>query len=133
MTARLSEVSRELADRMLSEVDFENRLIGWSMRQMSGSQATSIYSLQEVADFIKISELDKLFSPGSGGSIGYVDIEELTEWIDGVLGDSELAGAIHETYTGTCSYAEEINKARPLIVQRLKQCEEMSGLATRRG
>jgi hypothetical protein len=125
MTAKLSDISRELAAGLLREVGFEDRLTGWSMRQMSGSRQTFIYSLQEVAGFLKIPELDTSFSPGAGGSIGYVDMAELIRWIGDVFGDHALAGAIGEATSRAESYAQTLTEAKELIQQRLQQCEEL--------
>jgi hypothetical protein len=124
MTAELSAISHELAGRVLREVDFENCLTGWSMRQMSGSRQTFIYSLQELADFMKISKLDNPFSPGGGGSIGYVDMAELRTWIRDVFGDEDLAEAIEKADSGAESYAQSALEAGKLIRRRLKQCKE---------
>jgi len=130
MAVELSDVSRELATRLLSEVEFDDRLTGWEMRQMSGSEQKFIYGFQEALDFMKIPEFGDLFSPGAGGSIGYLDFEELRKWIAEVLGDRELAEAISEVQAGTSSYAEGVSEVGALMNQRLKQCRQILGLPT---
>ena len=91
---------------------------------MSGSRQTFIYSLRELADFMKIPELDNMFLPGARGSIGYVNMTELKMWIHDVFGDEELAGAVEEAATRAESYAQSTTEARELIRRRLKQCED---------
>jgi hypothetical protein len=125
MTAEFSDMSRQLATRLTCEVAFEDRLTGWSMRQMSGSRQTFLYTLQEVANFLKIPELDKSFSPGAGGSIGYVDMPKLIKWIGDVLGDDALAGAIDIATSRAESYAQSLIEVKQLIHQRLQQCEDV--------
>ena len=126
MAARLSNVSRELAGRLLGEVSFKDRLTGWSMRQMSGSRPASFYSLAEIADFLKVPEPGTLFAHGAGGSIGYVDFEELARWLRHALGDQELAEAVEKLQARTGSYAERAGEVRSLIACRLKQCREQT-------
>ena len=130
MAVKLSDVSRELATRLLSEVEFEDRLTGWQMRQMSGSEQRFIYGFQEALEFMRVSEFEELYSCGPGGSIGYLDFEELTKWIAEVLGDRELAEAISEVTAGTSSYSEGVAEARALMEGRLRQCRQTLGLPT---
>ena len=130
MAVELSDVSRELATRLLSEVEFEDRLTGWQMRQMSGSEQRFIYGFQEALDFMKVPEFGELFSPGAGGSIGYLDFDELTKWVAEVLGDRQLAEAISEVQAGTSSYSEGVSEVGALMNHRLKQCRQILGLPT---
>lgn len=125
MTATFSDVSRELATKLLSEVQFEERLTGWCMRQMSGNEERSIYGLQEAVDFMKAPELDQLLSPGAGGTIAYLDFAELMRWIGEVFGDPELAEAIEDAHAKAASHVEAMAMARMLIIRRLDQCREM--------
>ena len=127
MTATLSDVSMKLAATLLSEVQFEDRLTGRRMRQMSDGEQTFIYGLQEAVDFMKAPELGRLLSPGAGGTIGYLDFAELTRWIGEVFGDHELAQAIDDAQATAASPVEGLAVARTLIGQRLNQCREMLG------
>lgn len=130
MAVKLSDVSRELATRLLSEVEFDDRLTGWQMRQMSGSEQRFIYGFQEALDFMKVPGFEELFSCGPGGSIGYLDFEELTKWIGEVLGDRELAEAISEVQAVASSYSEGVSQVGALMDQRLKQCWQTLGPPT---
>ena len=130
MVIKLSDVSRGLATRLLSEVEFDDRLTGWEMRQMSGSEQKFIYGFQEALDFMRIPEFRELFSPGAGGLIGYLDFEELAKWIAEVLGDRELAEAISEVQAAISSYAEGVSEVGALMNQRLKQCRQILSLPT---
>ena len=125
MVKKLSKPSRELATKLLSEVSFEKRLIGIIMHPMIGDTEHELYSLQEVADFLRL-RVEKVTDKHA--YINYVDLDALERWIREVLGDKELADAIREEIKRGKSYKERMESIKELIKQRLKQCKAVLGM-----
>lgn len=123
--AALSEPSPELALKLLQEVGYEGRLVGYKMSPATGNEQCSLYSLQEVADFLRMDSLEDYLLKGGHPSIGYVDLEELTRWVGEVLGDRELARALEEELKQGESYQAKVALVKPLLKQRLEQCRAL--------
>ncbi len=123
----LSEPSKELAARLLSELGYEERLVGYKMTAMNGNTPESLYSLQEAIDILQADSPETLLLKGGNLSLGYIDPGDLRKWVEEVLGDSELAGAIGlELEMGKESgYAKQIGAIKALMAQRLRQCKEL--------
>ncbi|MDI3281340.1 MAG: hypothetical protein QJR13_08235 [Bacillota bacterium] len=128
--AVLSEPSRELALKLLREVEYEERLVGYKMSPATGNEQCSLYSLQEVADFLRMDSLEHYLLKGGHPFIGYIDLEELTRWVGEVLGDQELARALEEELKQGESYQSKVALVKPLLKQRLEQCRALAEALT---
>ena len=120
----LLKPSRELSVKLLSELNFQESIVGYKMHSMAGSTQNYLYSFEDVVNFLHFDAGD-LNIRGSG-SIGYIDLNKLQEWVAGVFGDKELAEAIGEKIKEGSSYKESVELIKPLMEQRLKQCEEIA-------
>jgi len=125
---RLSEPTKELATRLLSEVGFKERLVGVTMHPKAGNIGASIYSFEEAANLLHYDAGD-LRIRGTG-SIGYIDLYDLQKWVGGVYGDKELAETIGEKIKEGSSYKEQVEAIKPLMEQRLRQCKKIVGVDT---
>ena len=125
---KLSEPSKELTTRLLSEITFKERLVGVYMHSMAGNIEESIYSFEEAVDLLHF-DAGELRIRGSG-SIGYIDLDELQKWVGDVFGDKELAEAIGEKIKEGSSYKERVLPIKVLMQQRLNQCKEIAGEGT---
>ena len=74
----LSRPSRKLASRIVNEVDFEDRIIGYRLRERTGPLAMTLYSFEEVVTFLR-------------DPFPRVNFHALQSWINDVMGDGELA------------------------------------------
>jgi hypothetical protein len=124
--AKLSEPSKDLASRILREVDFEERFVGVKMTPMAGNRMTSIYSFQEAVDFLHMDSLEDLLAVGSHGSVGYLDLNHLKKWISDIFGDMELAEALDQGIGDGDSYMAGLEKAKDLMRERLEQCKAVT-------
>jgi hypothetical protein len=106
---KLEDPSRELATRILTEVDFEDRLCGFSLRERSGPIPVTMYSFEEV-----VSLLNDLYPR--------LDFRELEGWIRSVMGDTELAEQIAQAVKKGNNDQERTYLIRDLIEERLNQC-----------
>ena len=105
--------SKELAKRILSEVDFNNRFVGSKMRERSGPVKVTNYSFKELLELMQ----DRL--PG-------VNIQYLEKWIRDVMTDEELANSIHSISDTEESYINQIGEIRKLMEERFEQCREVA-------
>ncbi len=120
----LSEVTVELAKKLKQEVSFEDRIIGTMMSGAGGNNSVSIYSLQELVDFLFVDEYVKLFQKGKS-KISYINLEEVVHWIEKVFGDTDLSNEINEVVNSNQSYVTKIEETCNLLKDRLKQCDEV--------
>lgn len=121
--AKLAEPSKDLAARLLSELDYEKRLVGYEMSPATGNAQRSLYSLQEAYDFLKMGEADDLLLRGGGALIGYLDLDELRQWVGDVLGDQDLAAAVGQAVADAENYRDRLLEVRQLVRERLDQCK----------
>ena len=124
---KLSEPSKELARRLLSEVDFEDRIVGVKIMWRAGNKVSSIYSFREAVDFLHTDSLEDLLSMGTRSSIGFIDPDKLKRWVSDVLGDKELAEEMGKEIEKHNNYADMAKVIKQLMQQRLSQCRRMVG------
>jgi len=127
---KLSEPSGELAKKLLSEVRFEDHLIGVRDNPSAGEERENIYSFEEAVTFLRLNDddfwgCDWTFS---------IDQKDLQKWVGEILGDKELARVIEDkikecaNYTGYDRCLKEIEQLKDikgLMECRLKQCKEL--------
>ena len=105
--------SKELAKRILSEVDFDNRFIGSKLRERSGPVKITCYSYKELLDLMQ----DRL--PG-------VNLQYLEKWLRDAMGDEELADLINSITKTEDSYIKQIGQVRELMEERFQQCRKVA-------
>lgn len=105
--------SKELAKRMLSEVDFDNRFIGSKLRERTGPVKITCYSFKELLELMQ----DRL--PG-------VNLQNMEKWVKDVMGDEELASLIHSVEETEESYINKVGQVRKLMEERFEQCREVA-------
>ena len=113
-TGKLSVPSDDLRKRILSEVNFEDRLEGFSLRERSGPMPVTMYSFDEVVSLL--NDPHPCF-----------DFESLEEWIRRVIGDPELAERIAGAIKKGNSDLERTHLIRNLMEERLTQCRTEGG------
>ena len=121
----LSPPSEELAKRILTEVGWAERIEGFRYAPMVGDMREIIYSFRNATNLL-VADIGNPWSRNSG-FFGYFDFGELQTWVRDVFGDKELADAIGEKTKAGSSLKEQIEAIKPLMEQRLRQCEEMLG------
>jgi hypothetical protein len=107
----LSKPSRELAKRILSEVDFEERIEGFRLRERAGIIPTTMYSFVEVVGFLS-DEFPRM------------DFIELALWLEEVIKDHELSEKIREEAQSEVSDREKTLRIRDLMGIRLVQSKK---------
>ena len=107
--------TKELATRILGEVDFPDRLIGHKMRRRMGPVPVSLYSFEEVVRFLT-------------EDIPQIDLEDLHTWVGEKIGDKDLAGAIGEIGRREMDDPEKLLHIRGLMMARLGQSRRIGRL-----
>ncbi len=106
----LSTPDNELIARILREVDFDQRLIGYRMRERTGPTPASLYSFEEVVHLL-------------GDKCPYVSPEQLVEWVETVTEDAELAAAIIDANQKETNDRARMLRIHALMAERLCQCK----------
>ena len=109
--ATLSTPNEDLAARVLREVDYPQRLVGYRMRERLGAIPVSLYSFEEVVHLL-------------GDKCPYVNLQRLEEWIATVTQDSELAVAIARVTQEETNDRDRLSRIGPLMGERLCQCKK---------
>ncbi|MFC1851585.1 hypothetical protein ACFL27_15450 [candidate division CSSED10-310 bacterium] len=105
--------SPALAKRIMTEVDFESRFLGYRLHKRLGPVASSLYSVAEVVAFL--SE-----------EMPLIDFEALLKWIRDTIGDNDLGQAIEAAIKSDSSDLEKTRHVRNLMYTRLVQCKKIT-------
>ena len=108
----LSTPSEKAISQILQEVDFKDRIIGYSINFRSGPDRISLYSLEEVFALLN-------------APYPQIDFNQLTMWVRDVIGDEELAVRIKTVIVQEASDRDTVLRIRELIGWRLIQCERL--------
>ncbi len=104
----LSKPSRKLASRIVNEVGFEDRIIGYRLRERTGPLAMTLYSFEEVVTFLR-------------DPFPRMNFQALQSWINDVMGDGELAEKVKTVIKEKPDGAERVQLVRDLMEERLGQ------------
>jgi hypothetical protein len=107
----LSEPNKDLISRVTKKVRFEDRLIGYRMRERAGAFRTTAYSFEEVVHLLN----DKF---------PQLNLKQLEKWIRTVVRDEELADSITEAIEQENNDRERMSRVRMLMGERLCQCKK---------
>ena len=109
---KLTEPSRELSDRILKKVPFENRFIGYRLSERHGASRVTSYSFQEVVNLLR-------------DQMPRVDFVALQEWVRKAMGDEELAEKMEAAEKEETNDHDRAVSVRNLMEERLTQCKRM--------
>lgn len=110
----LPQPSRTLAERMLSEVGFEDHLLGFRVRERSGPVPMKLYSCEELLGFLS-------------DPFPQLDFAALQRWLATTMGDDELAQRIGELAAAPLTGQQRTHQLRDLLAERLLQCRRVAG------
>ena len=110
MMGKLSKPSQELSARILAEVGFEDRLIGYRLHMRLGAISTSLYSFEEALNLL-CEQYPRM------------DFALLEKWILEVMGDKELSEKIKAIIKKDTSDQKKTYRIRDLMAERLAQCK----------
>jgi aromatic ring-cleaving dioxygenase len=106
----LSQPAKELISRVLNEVGFEERMVGYWISERLGPVKTSMYSFEEVINFLN-------------NQFPQLEFKELEKWIRVVMKDEELALKISEAIEEETNDHDRTERIRTLMQERLSQCK----------
>lgn len=107
----LSMPDEHLRARVLREVGFDERLVGYRMRERTGPMPESLYSFEEVVHLL-------------GDKLPYVSPEQLRQWVETITEDSELAAAVADVNEEETNDLDRLSRIRTLMAERLCQCKK---------
>jgi hypothetical protein len=105
----LKQPEPELVARVLGEVNFDQRLVGYRYRARWSSISADLYSVREVALLLS----DKFPS---------IELNRLEDWLRNTIRDEELADGVARILAQQPSDRERLHKVRELLDERLEQC-----------
>ena len=108
----LSTPSKKVISQILQEVDFKDRIIGYSVNFRSGPDRISLYSLEEVFALLIVPHPQ-------------VDFNQLAMWVRDIIQDEELADRIKTVIAHKASNRDTVLRIRNLIGWRLIQCKRL--------
>jgi hypothetical protein len=99
--------------KILSPVSFEDRLVGYRVGERSGTSIISLYSFQEVIDFL-------------GNTLPQIDFKSLERWMRMVIGDEELGESISKAVETEPNDYDRTQRIRTVMEKRLAQCKKQA-------
>ena len=109
---KLRGPSHDLSKRILTEVGFEDRLVGFSLHERTGPNPVTMYSFEEVLSLLKERH-------------PRLDFSELEGWVRETMGDTELAGEITVVVRSERSDQDKSLRIKKLLGERLNQCKRL--------
>jgi hypothetical protein len=109
--SKLSAPSKKLDRRILAEVKYEDRIIGYRLGQRTGLTPVTLYSFEEIIGFLS-------------NPLPMIDFNRLESWIRTIMEDNELADKIKEVSIDNASDQEKTFSIKDLMVERLRQCKK---------
>jgi hypothetical protein len=116
---KLAQPDNKIVFNILSPVNFEDRLIGYLVGERSGAERKSLYSFEEVVDFL-------------GSTLPQVDFKSLERWTRMVIGDEELGEGISKAVEAESNDYERTQRIRTLMEERLAQCKKQAWVSTQK-
>lgn len=110
---KLQAPSKKLATKILTEVGFDDRLIGFKLHERVGPISITMYSFEEV-----VRLLNDLNSR--------LDFKRLETWIRKVMRDEELGEKIAVAVEKDSSNQDKSWRICNLMNERLSQCKALS-------
>ena len=110
---KLAPPDNKIVFKILSSVNFEDRLIGYLVGERSGAERISLYSFEEVVAFL-------------GSTLSQIDFKDLERWTRLVIGDEELGESISNAVKAEPNDQERTRRIRTLLEERLAQCKQQA-------
>jgi hypothetical protein len=110
---KLSDPSKDLARRIVGELGFDDRLVGYTMKTHKGFMQVPLYSFEEVVGFLNTP-------------IPWIELSELEAWVRETIGDEELAARIKKQIGKDAPDIKKTVFIRDLMGQRLIQCKKVA-------
>jgi hypothetical protein len=109
----LSQPDPALAARILADVSYEQRLVGYRCRARWGQVRAHIYGFKELALLLRDRR------PA-------IDLGVVERWLRTVIGDGELADRVAEVIAAAPADQERMRQVGSLLDERLAQCRQIA-------
>lgn len=119
----LAPLGPEKAVRLLRHLAPEEALEAGILTPMAGTRPVRLFSLEEAQAFLQVYDASAVDFDGTWAKINYVDPKHLATWIGEVLGDRELADAVHEIADSRRAYGFLVPDVKSLLTARIEQAK----------
>lgn len=123
----LNVPTAEQAARFARDVDGAEAFVATIMSPSAGARPQYLFSLEMADAFLEERTSQDFEALGLRLDIHYVDFGFLAQWLDEVIGDSELASPIAELHDTGGAFGELVPQVKALLRERLDQCAEVLG------
>lgn len=120
----LSNPTAEQAQRFARGVEGTEAFVATIMSPSAGSRAQLLFSLEMADDFLEVRTIEDFEAFGLRLDIHYVDFGFLSQWLDEVIGDAELAAEISKVHQTGESFGTLVPIVKRLLRERIEQCSE---------
>lgn len=123
----LAPPSDELVHHAMRDLDYSERLTGYSASPTVGNQRIELYSFAQAGSFLIGNKWADLLSEGAKGSMNYMDVPIMIDWLREVIGDVDLAEAVERDTADAGNYKAQVEAAGSLFKARFTQYLEVTG------
>lgn len=109
---QLTKPTDELVNRVLGDVEYDGRLVGYRIHKRYGPTEIVMYRFAEVVAFLREQHV-------------LIDFDELVCWTKEVIRDSELEEAIKHVIASESDVKTRISLIQSILADRLNQCENI--------
>ena len=121
MSTELALPSHAMAESMVRELGWDDRLTGHKISPVVGNMPEELYTFADAADFLHLGSGEQMKIHGNRAHIGYIAPEALKAWLVAQFGDRELADAIDEALRLGLNPWMVMEPIREVMQQRLAQ------------
>lgn len=125
-TTALPLPTYEAVEHALRDLNYAERFVGHAMTPSAGNAAKDMYGLRDAVMFLTGNRWDApMLNPGFKGTLHWVDVKKLVVWLRDVIGDADLAEAIHNEADGVEPYMSQSEIITRLVNARMLQYREV--------
>lgn len=119
---RLSTPSLQEAAHYLRIVGEREGIVGTIMSPSSGNRPIKLRNIRLVEDWLVIRSEEDFKQASYRLDIHYLDLSALSEWLEVVIGDSELAAIIADLNDDPRAWGQKTADVKAALKQRIDQC-----------
>ncbi len=116
------------ATNLLRRVAPTEALEAGILTPMAGTRAIRLFTIEEAERFLVIHDADSVAEGGAWATVNYLDPTHLATWVNDVLGDVELAAALHALAATREPFGFLVPDMKRLISSRIEESKKLLGI-----
>jgi len=123
----LDPITQEVAQHLSRTVEPGEAFVATIMSPSMGARPAQLASVDMVNDFLQAYTIEDFKSVGLRLDIHFIDFGFLAQWLDEVVGDTELAAEISTLHDTGEAFGLLVHKVKEVLAMRLEQYREALG------